>query len=671
MAESRRAPSAEGLRDLRPRSAHPIGKTEDHGIGGAVTTPTLRSADRAARVASLLALQRFAGNRAVSRAVVAQPPKPRPTPAESTKLIALTDELIDHVRGHEDEKALDVIRFNVYRKEEMAAHYKRMTGSTLRSELITHLAVDTPLAKALAHLYYGGDIDHLAARMGVALIKQRVQDDEAMRLLTDHKLPERKALAKEYEQIYSGVLGAQTLVLLGHLDRLKGLTYDAVQKAMILVERDMTPADELYLALKWLTGAKADAINIIQAAWAKGVSGFQALIDDWNRYVRGVRAGVNQDVRDYAKAMLSGENRKLAVAVFEGFWWATSGIVSEEDAGVKVAEDSMAAAKGAWFGFGDAAQITKAAGAMRDAAARLEEREKWTGKKAKGAAEARGEAEKAVGGASGDASADQAEALIALRRKPTPADQVYVALGRGDEAAILKILIKAWNDGTELDIPAELATPAPGRGVRHLLFDVAKNWSGAAQKQARALLNPGFSHPMRAAVALRAMLEGDATSTASSDLKTAYRFLNDMSDGDRTAVLASYASVHLFATKGATPAEKFAHHIKWAKEFNFEASVTLVDLLRLLDARTDTPRRGQWANTRKFADDLGRGPVVDAIVRVYDRVSGEDTRLLADQALARLHDHIRMAKCRPDELKAVMAEEGLTDASDLGKFESR
>ena len=144
-----------------------------------------------------------------------------------------------------------------------AVSSERISGRSLQWDLKLKLEPDLYLAKALGWLHYG-NLEHLSTQMGMALIKRRVRDDEAMRLLTGIGLEQRKALTAEYENVYAGVFGDYSNVLSSHLGRLTDLfSWKAVFKARALLSRELTAADRLYLA-----DNERELIGVLQAEWS-------------------------------------------------------------------------------------------------------------------------------------------------------------------------------------------------------------------------------------------------------------------------------------------------------------------------------------------------------------------------------------------------------------------
>ncbi len=639
--------------------------------GEAAPSPSARAADPLARL-----LARAVAERADAAA------------GEVGGLTDLVEELSVAIAARDNAKVHYTLKIEAFRLDQIMERFKERKGRTLRQALLAANMQgeyrDKELVRALAVLHGGPDGEYEPwAQMGLALIPLGTRDIDLMRLLEERKLPQRRQLKADYDNAFRGIGKTSGDTLEEHL--VSDMSGWERQKALALLDHELTPADHLALVTIAIRGAHDEtALEILQHVWREGPAAFAKLHADWQRFVQGP-GFTKLALREAIEDELGGVHLEAAQAILAQYDAvranAQDGGDTVEWADIRVQEWTIASAlrSGVFTSAGNL--VAAAAGDLRKAWAK---RAKHDPRAASEWKARRAQLSQLFADHGGLRGADMVEARIQLVRDPTPVDRIYLASMRREYAKALDTATESWQAGTESDLDRQLrhppaGDPRPALAVDELAIPLNQDASDAYV----ALTNAKLTHAERGAVRLQLALQGGGRTTKAANLDAAYKFLKAIKDkGQRTAVIEAYVARYLddaarrhgnavLVDSAAAPGDAVARFCRALQTdaTGFEQSPTMIDLLHLLAPATALSDALALANRRDRATHTGLLDVYSTgLVSTYDALTGEDTQEVADDALSRLRRWVRAANAAPDELKAVMEAEGVTEVSALANL---
>ncbi|HYR64059.1 MAG TPA: DUF4157 domain-containing protein, partial [Actinomycetota bacterium] len=588
----------------------------------------------------------------------------------------------------------------------------------LRTMVIEKLDRRQPLVRILALLYSGRD-DETYAQIGLAIIPPLTRDAELARIFGGfdrNNLHAREVMKNAYDQAFAGIHKTAHDTLEEHLS--DDVSNPELDKYLILLHRNLTPADELHLATTARSVTdKEVAIGILQTQYFKGVNAFQQLKDDWE--VLHVEGFVHGNLKDAMSDELAGEAWQIAQSIFNAFdermglvgefntaMWEGQEIDQErftskrENIDLTMLLQAFIAATVGGRGGGAGTNEEQVYLSFRKIREIYEERiARATTEKNPGLAAERRQAwnslrawltERVEGGAISEMGGyELVQAKLELFGKLTYADQVWLAWQASDEAKMLDLVTDAWVENKELELRHQAEDPPAGssRPPFHAWTAVAQN-NPASWKIAELLREDGSDHVQRGARRLKLDLEGTAGSTASSDLLTAYKFLQKV---DRAELLEGVLEAFFdlpgptwgwsksdYVASAVTSGREYTHRTMFigyllSPGSPFEFSVLMEDVKDLVrgpatsldelvdraEMRTAASVTGSWYFDTPLA----------AAAEAVDWVTGEDTQDVARDALVRLRRMAKEAKANPQDLELMMAMSGSKDVMALGQLE--
>ena len=518
--------------------------------------------------------------------------------------------------------------------------------------------------------------DHVA--LGKALIGAGTREDEVWLLLEGASVEGRRELERKYDAAFgtSSSVGALSMGSL-RADLKSDLDEEDAYRAVTLLQRDLTPADRLYLASAATTGTRDDeVVDIVQTAWADGPAGIASLFAGWVK----VQATAGVEVPDLDACMeaeLSFESWELVKAVLDA-----SKSIGGREVGLLGELDPEAVAR---------AQFEAAFATYAAAAARLGTNEQQADeavKRMRGLIEAR-TAENGVDDLVREwqtrldaldfedelSGAELQHAEFQRVADLEPADELYLARRGHEEVRALEIIEKAWAAGTVDTLADQCSTERTiGDQVRPAfwIWDSVRV-TGPEAHRVGILTNRYDSLVIRGAKRLRHEIE---EGSAEGELRRAYAFLQ-LAAGMQPAVVAEYAARYLDA--GDVPANRaFCDHVA----DRYGGTPLVIDVRNLVDPVSDIadPRarmleileRGRRRHELSKPGLFFSLPIVipgvppmtiGELMHAYDTASGNDVFAVADESLARL-EYLAL-EASDEELAAFAAERGLApgDAS--------
>lgn len=532
-----------------------------------------------------------------------------------------------------------------------------------------------------AALLDGQRLDAPHVSMAKGLIGLGTRDADVKRLLQERPtLDARKALERAYDRTFSWV-GEGSL----KKDLIEDLSGDDLQRALALLDRDLTKADELYLLTVGISGTKEDsAVKIIQDAWDQGPAAVRQLEADWDTYVwsaspkeEQARGWTRMKLRTAMEDEMGGEPLALVRAVFRGADEA-AGLAPSGGAGgapgspddrdalyrirLRVAQDTLdAAADGAGT---NEDQVYRAVKEIQEvwklridlarenggtAAAAPLERE-WEQKRA---ALVRWLPEEMDSGGS-----ENLKARLLLSGTLSLADEAWLADQDADTPAVLAKVEKAWQTGKMADFLADAArAKTDGGDTLRPAFDplfLVPITSGTPWKRLHALVDTRRSDAQRGAERLQVEF---AEGNDDSDLKRAHALLKDATDELRAATVTAYVDRYLGSEPGETATKKFLSYVNG----RYSDAYTRWDLADLLDPTGDAAEMLRRAEGRLEDTDTW-------LVSIADTVTGEYSVEAAQESLGRLRVTADAAGATAGELQAMAAMAGVPLAG-LAQFE--
>jgi hypothetical protein len=569
-------------------------------------------------------------------------------------------------------------------------------GASLTSFLKDQLGGDN-LVRAFA-LLDDGHTHGAHTSLALALIPLGTRDTELLRVLEGAPLAGRREIERRYNRAFASI-GEGSL----RADLKDDLSGADLQKALVLLDRDLSDADKLYFDSVAITGTHDDAVvNRIQSTWQRGPAAFEALERQWNQQVRNQTNGGDEvwtamTLREAMRDELSGETWELVKAVLDGYEAYQQGQLSGEvfggvgppsadqqnrleDIQLQVANDTLTAATtGGVTGAGtNEEQVFQALTTIRtiwlDRIRRAEQAED-----AARAADLRGqwEAERRrlatiVNSEMDEGGSENLRARLLLLGSLTPADEVYLAQEAYDNDRVVSLVTSYWAKGQIAELrrlAGEERRDDRGQVVRprfELNFTIPVT-AGVTWSRMHHMVRGDSSDVERGVHRLKLEIdEGDND----SDLRRAYDLLNTagISSTLRTGVIERYVAQYCADAEGETATRKFLNHINR----RYQRSRTCYDFLDLLEPSTDPRELLTRAEGRMAASQTG---VFDAVlagfVRDYDLATGEDTQAVAQESLARLRHIVAQSGASPAELEGMMRMTGATSVAQLAQGEYR
>src|SRR6266849_5242048 len=512
----------------------------------------------------------------------------------------------------------------------------------LRTMVIEKLDRRQPLVRILALLYSGRD-DETYAQIGLAIIPPLTRDAELARIFGGfdrNNLHAREVMKNAYDQAFAGIHKTAHDTLEEHLS--DDISNPELDKYLILLHRTLTPADE-----------RMGLVGEFNTAMWEG-----------------------QEI-DQERFTSKRENIDLTM-LLQAFIAAT---VGGRGGGAGTNEEqvylSFRKIREIYVFFNDTATTEKNPGLA------AERRQAWNSLRAWLTERVEGGAISEMGGY------ELVQAKLELFGKLTYADQVWLAWQASDEAKMLDLVTDAWVENKELELRHQAEDPPAGspRPSFHAWTAVAQN-NPASWKIAELLREDGSDHVQRGARRLKLDLEGTAGSTASSDLLTAYKFLQKV---DRAELLDGVLEAFFdlpgptwgwsksdYVASAVTSGREYTHRTMFigyllSPGSPFEFSVLMEDVKDLVrgpatsldelvdraEMRTAASVTGSWYFDTPLA----------AAAEAVDWVTGEDTQDVARDALVRLRRMAKEAKANPQDLELMMAMSGSKDVMALGQLE--
>lgn len=589
------------------------------------------------------------------------------------------------------------------------AAYRRRFGSAIRDDVLSHMNRVTTAIQILGLLQVGNYHDpHI--RLGLALIVG-LRDVQVMKILQDTPVEQRGFLREAYDDAFRGVglvPGDDTLEghLRSHFAYMIHSDWDQ-KKALVLMKRDLTPAEELYGASLGIVGTEPETVlKILNGEWDKGPEAFAKLEADWKNLVmpqwkapplreallggRGARKGIMGEVLGW-KGELSGETAEIVQAIFLGqdrkrelaAQAARGGQLGPaEQERLRAELDKIdldlarsvfkAATTGGWTGLGTSEDlVASSVDKMREISergiARAEKAGDWTAVQARREAWYRVRMKEIEPALRSELSGDElVRAMARLHGALTPADKIYFAKEDGAHEDVLNLVTQAWliGPGAIEAVREDAARPRnPQRPPYDL--DLALSIQNALYVPFRALIRDDLDRPGQGAERLFRDAVGVSGRTRSKDLEAVYKFLKALSAEDLDSVLDAYRAKHL---PGDDPRTSRRDAFMREISLKFDYSNTQVDIKDLLQGPTyDVNALAARAQEHAKASSTGWfDKVAEAGAQVIGRFTGQDDVLVNREDLAALDFMAKAAKADPDDLQMMMLLRGKKTVSDLG-----
>jgi len=619
-------------------------------------------------------MQRAAGNAAATAAVQRA--------AAAPGIDEVVEQIAQAIPAKRNMAVYRHLQLEVGRIDLLEARYHERKGKTIREDLLTTNSRDDGFVKCLAQLHSpdnSGAADEPWAQLGLALIPPGTADTLLVNILYEHDLSGRKRLADTYAKAFRRVMMGGGDTLYHHIvDDTSGWRRD---KCLFMLQRELTDADKLHFETTGILGTHdEDAIKILQGVWERGPAAFQQLEYDWENKLH--KAGWVEGTlyESMHKEFLFGQTRQ----VFDSIWKAykksqPTGVVDETTAITEEQEHFKSAMFVKSFSR-DVKGLVRASTKMREAWERKIKKDpsaaaEWAASQAHYLAWA----EKALGNKVFGDRADAVEVKINLLRTPSPLDEIWMAMHRADDQGVLNHAQEAWMEGTEGTLEQQAMHPPEGDPrPKFSVLGQAIPTGNPLYPHLRALVDPGLDHVGRGAKLLSLYLGGQATSTAAGDLDAGIKLLKALRQGDQRLkrkrppddpglldkVIEKYALENLRRTPGKTPTEAFVNHLNE----RFDSSPNLVDLTQFLlpDHTLDEHLTRAEARQKSTQTGWASGAAIE-MVYAYDDVTGEHTMEAEEAGLRRLRRWTNLSHTSPDELKAVMALEGVESPSQLAQ----
>lgn len=523
--------------------------------------------------------------------------------------------------------------------QRVEAAFNGQYGKPLRVYLKDQLDGDD-LVSAFALLRFEAPVGPVVD-LARALIVSGVRDDAILSTLESLSLDRRQFVAREYG-ITFGEIGQGSL----KADLKQAFTWKiskfVMNKALILLRRDLTKADELYLASVAVeSGTETDqVVELIQEAWGKGPAEFDALVRQWDQVIRGEGFSPHglMEAMSHEVTHEFGDSWSLLDAIFQEYkkYRKQAGATAtpatsteqrqwaEEELSLAAAWQTVEAAN-AWLGTTEKSVFWASGQIQKIWAERIRRAEKG-GKPAElKKRQAAWEQERArllqvVEGDMRKGGDEYRRVSLMLSDELSQTDQIYLAWREGNRAKVDELVKELWlqNKVDDFWVGARRGRSKDGTVIRPPFNPELAVRGGLA-----ALLLQNRSTVERGALQLKVLLD---RGQSEEHLKSAFELLKTpgLVQDLRLAVIKQYADKNLPNGSGM-PVERFLAHI----EQRYEGALAYHDFAELLNVGA---KRQSLAGRAKAREEAATSGVADDIpvVRVahfwWDKVSGEDTR---------------------------------------------
>ena len=550
-------------------------------------------------------------------------------------------------------------------------------------------------------------------QLGLAILPASTRDDEFIHVFELSQFNENRRPAIRHEMIanYNSVfrmLGHGTL----NDDIEAKLWSDKKDKALILHERNLTPADQLYLETQAIMGTNTSkALTIIQQEWDADkvrFTKFQQLIRDWNVLRNGTPHLTNDSLYSAMQSELYAEE-PTAWALFLAIW---NGYLSYQQlaANREEGQDLTAATeqlrldvayetlRAATFMPGtNEEQVFRSIQQLREVyMERIEQapenekenlRQEW-----------RNYAERLrawIPNEMDEGTEDNRRARLLLARASLSyADRIYVAGSDGEQ--VVHLLTEAWQKGLlELTITEflggitinengqEVTVEHPAENPTQILFRHGVNVTNSENwERAYSLVrSDGGSQANRGSLRLYYEIGKNGWGYDDSDLRDAYNLLNGIDSSQTTLRTETISEFLRFRGVRSTLGEMADNNnvsntykfLNYLLRKGLEVTNTYYEMLNLLDPPEDERERFQRALGMERAEHSGVGDTfLMGFVSLYDAISGEDTQQLTDENIDRLRQvaqDAQRANASPLETQAVFQMLGVSNLDEISVLE--
>ncbi|WP_437755030.1 eCIS core domain-containing protein [Sorangium sp. So ce1389] len=579
------------------------------------------------------------------------------------------------------------------RREAIQAAFQRQRGWSLRGYLRDQLS-GLRLVQAYALLRSHHSLDPHTA-MAAALIPLGTRDDEIFRLLHGTSLEGRQLLEREYNLTF-GELGNGSLKIgNGSLkdDLGDDLSGWRKQKALALLDRNLTEADELYFDSVGIAGTHDQAvIALLQRVWDRGPAAMMEIELDWNRYVRNDPPWTDEtwsslSLYDAMASELSLEAWRLVRAVLVGHMayrdrvGVAAGPLGEEQARsdetirLEVAEATLRAASEG--GGTNEEQVNRAVRQIREIyTARIQRAEAAHDERLLREARAAWEERRQrlvdvdIPGEMDAGTTEHQQARLLTQGELGPADEIYLASREDSNDATAAAVMRVWAQGR---IDAYLAAAARARTddrgeILRPAFNpllVVPVSSGLPFRRVATLSREGQSDASRGSARLAVEL-GEGSGEGELALAHALLTTSGMRPGLRDEVVARYVEAQLGSQPGNGAPHRFLSYVeaRYGRVHSFFQLQELLDPARTAAAAAE---RAQGRYNAAHSGILNR--VLTDLTLSYDVLSGEHTEAVALESLARLRYIAAHSRTTAGELDAMMAIMRAADADALARVE--
>jgi len=606
------------------------------------------------------------------------------TEADANEARRLATEIYGALDGINDApRALNALRgHDSARREAIATAFAADHGS-LEDYLVDQLD-DDDRVNALRLLHAPEENDDCGF-MGRALVAGwTVRDEEPGRILYSRPTPtSRQQLAAQYDESFAR-LGKGTLE--GDIkDRMSGWRRE---KALVLLNRNLTDADEIYFDSVAITGTHDEAVvNRVESVWGRGVTAYETLVDDWRRFVKNEDHWTDPAFTSmtFMEAMideLDGEHLAMVRAIDQGAAeladldaaqrlqhegegglpmtteLTEDEVVAREDVRLRIANGILdAAAEGLGTNeaqlFHAVEEIQKIWKERLDRAERLHNdtlladyRRRWEAEREKLQAAIADEME--------EGSTDYMKARLLLEGALTRADEIHLAHEDGDYDKVLALATQAWADDTIDSLKTECArareAPRIGRAAgsdetvvirpAFTLIIAVPVSHGDQGARLYPLLNEGTQVSRGIARLAHDLAEGDSD----SDLQNAYQFITTpgLPPGVRDEVIAGFVGGHesempvVAASPGEAAPSANRRFVQYVMQ-RYDKSHAAFRVQNLLDPSSDFTELANRAEERMAAERRGIfAQDIEDWTTTIDAITGNDTTQATEESARRL-----------------------------------
>lgn len=618
------------------------------------------------------------------------------------------EQIYDALDGWNDEAAaVEPLRGNSEAENQgIGRAFQEKYQTDLRQYLNNQLLGDW-LVKAHAILKDGHE-HGMQTAVGLALIPMGTRDEELNRVIYHLPISGRKEMERRYNETFGIDSG---FYWIGHGSLEADFIYDLsgwqLEKYSALMDRDLTPADNLYFDSVGIVGTKDDnVIKQIQGAWDKGPAEIAKLENDWSLYIsdtggwtsgfKPIKPWTQMNLRDAMASELSGASWEMIDAVFKGYETykeavagSESGTADETGGGealqseeqIKALEDSQlqiahetldAATTGGFTGLGtDEAQVNRAIDQIRKV---------WEGRIARAKADnnsaleaeyqaawdlKREEINTLVLSEMREGSADQVRARLTMLGDLTLADKVYIAGELDlDNNKVLSLVDQAWQQNKIDELLTQAKIPRRDSDDESVIlrpvyyvYLVIPVTSGTPSQRLRSLIEKERPQEERGADRFKVEL---SEGSDESDLVRAYNLIKGAPSLLQTETIATF--VHKYGPAwpelSSVTGDANARFVSFVFA-RYSSSFSCYSFQNLLQPTTDPDEIARRAREQQRSQESMLTPL-------FDLVTGEDTGAVTEESADRLEF---IAQASEAELQVLMAMTGTSSREELAKVE--